>query len=141
MPLFSLLVPAQTDVIEANGETWSSTYDVVACFYAAKHYQVMILKKRTGWQYYCNSCAVAEIDQEHRQVRFVDLDLDLLVDAEGSMRIADRDEFADHAIAYGYPQALQDRVEQDLEELMRQVRQRRGVFSPHYAVPDRTDVT
>lgn len=133
LPFFSLQIPAFAKVEESDGATWSSAYDVTACFYAAKHYQVMVLHKLTGVQYYCNACSVVEIEESSRQVRYIDLDLDLLVDADGSPRMVDQEEFAVNHVRFGYPNALCERVEHEMHELMRQVRQRKGVFAPHFA--------
>jgi len=132
LPHFTLFIPAYAEVIEGGGEVWSSTYDVLACFYAAKHYQVMLLQKSLGNEFYCNSCSIPEINEERREVRFVDLDLDLLVDRLGLTRVVDRIEFALNQKRFGYPAELCARVEQDLEELVRQARLRRGVFAPQY---------
>lgn len=133
LPVFSLLIPARTLVEEGNGDSWSSSYNVVACFYAAKYFQVMMLQKRSGLEFYCNCCTVAEIDESRQEVRFIDMDLDVLVDANSSMRVVDHEEFAENRELYKYPEDLCLRVEEDLEDLKRQVRQRRGVFAPHYA--------
>ncbi len=129
VPYFSLLVPARTSVMEPSGQVWSSPYDVIACFYATKHYQVMILLKANGTEYYCNSCGIPEIDTTKREVRFVDLDLDLLVDHTRSMRVVDRVEFERHASRYHYSEEMVARVEQDLDELLQMVSNHRGVFS------------
>jgi len=133
IPQFSLLIPAFTPVQEGDGHSWTSSYDVVACFYALRHYQVMMLKKVAGTEYYCNSCSMAEIDEVAHEVRFIDLDLDLLVDHSGLMRLVDDDEFAVNRVRYGYSEDLCQRVERDLEHLMGQVRHRRGVFSAQYS--------
>ena len=129
-PYFTLLIPAHTIVEEGGGNRWSSPYDVVACFYAAKYYQVMVLYKATGTEYYCNSCTVADIDEVHQEVRFIDMDLDLLIDRRGDMRVVDLDDFERNRMLYHYPDDVCLRVQTDLEELKKSVRLRQGVFSP-----------
>ncbi len=129
-PYFTLLVPAHTVVEEGNGDRWSSPYDVVACFYAAKYYQVMVLYKETGTEYYCNSCTIAEIDENRQEVRFADMDLDLLVDQTGDARVVDQSEFEQNRLLLHYPEYVSLRVQTDLEELKKSVRLRQGVFSP-----------
>ncbi len=128
-PYFTLLVPAHTVVEEGNGDHWSSPFDVVACFYAAKYYQVMVLCKETGTEYYCNSCTIADIDEIHREVRFADMDLDLLVDQTGVVRVVDHNEFERNRVLFHYPDYVSLRVQADLEELKKSVRLRQGVFS------------
>lgn len=128
-PDFLLQIPAFTKVIDASGKEWSSNYDVVACFFSEKHYQVMVLKKTPYTEYYCNSCSIAEVDNLEQVVRFIDFDLDLLVNSGWGMKVVDRQEFEEHAILYGYPVKIINAVESDLLELQRQVRARKGVFA------------
>ncbi|PWI58108.1 DUF402 domain-containing protein [Sulfoacidibacillus thermotolerans] len=126
---FAMWIPAGEKVLEPTGVTWDSPYDVIACFYSSKFYQVMILLKEGKTEYYCNSCTPPEIDITQREVRFVDLDLDLLVDATGTMRVVDQSEFLRNAVEYAYPEEIMLRVQEDLGELQQMAQGRKGVFS------------
>lgn len=128
-PHLSLLIPARTKVVEASGKNWSSPYDVIACFFAEKYYQVMVLLKEGGTEYYCNSCTIAKIDEIEREVNFVDLDIDLLVDASGAMRVVDQQEFEDNKFHYQYPAPVVASVLRDLDDLQKMASNRLGVFS------------
>ncbi len=128
-PNLMLRIPAHTKVVESDGKEWSSSYDVIACFYERMHYQVMVLRKGHYNEYYCNSCTVAEISRQSRTVSFIDLDLDLIVDKNHGLRVVDQDEFEENSKRYHYPEDLKMHVRADLSELIRQVRQHKGVFS------------
>jgi protein associated with RNAse G/E len=41
-------------------------------------------------------------------VRMIDLDLDVIRRADGTVQIADEDEFEEHRVAYGYPERVVD---------------------------------
>ena len=133
LPYFSLLLPAHSPVIESSGEIWSSSYDVIACFFAGKYYQVMVLCKSIGTEYYCNSCSIASIDTQARLVSYIDMDLDVIIDHRRHVRIVDQDEYEQHAKKYRYPMPLQSKVQADLEKLVRQVRLQKGIFAKGYS--------
>jgi protein associated with RNAse G/E len=86
-------------VREANGTTWSSEYPVIALFWPEAFYQVFLLLKSSGTEYYCNLISPIEWHPECRELRFVDLDLDLYVDRDGPRRL-DEDEFRLNLHAY-----------------------------------------
>ena len=65
--------------------------------------------------YYCNINLPAEFDG--RVLTFVDLDIDVLVAPDQSVRILDEDEFAANAISYRYPEDVLARVPLALAEL------------------------
>ncbi len=136
VPDLMLRIPAYAKVVEANGKEWSSNYDVIACFYERMYYQVMVLRKGHHNEYYCNSCTVAEISQKSKTVSFIDLDLDLIIDKNHIMRVVDQNEFEENSMRYQYPEELKMRVKNDLSELMRQVRQQKGVFSHRFTFPE-----
>jgi uncharacterized protein len=65
--------------------------------------------------YYCNINLPAEFDG--RVLTFVDLDIDVLVAPDYSVRILDEDEFAVNAALYVYPASVRDSVPRALAEL------------------------
>lgn len=52
---------------------------------------------------YVDITTPAQWSADGRQVRAVDLDLDVIRDPDGTVRIDDEDEFAEHRIRLGYP--------------------------------------
>jgi hypothetical protein len=65
--------------------------------------------------YYCNINLPAELDGH--VLTFVDLDIDVLVAPDFSLRVLDEDEFDANAARYAYPAAVREYVPRALAEL------------------------
>lgn len=61
-------------------------------------------------------------------VSYVDLDLDVVERAGSPAFIDDEDEFAEHAVEYGYPTELMARVRADAGDVLRAVQRREAPF-------------
>jgi protein associated with RNAse G/E len=72
--------------------------------------------------YYCNICMPPKFS--NGVLDYVDLDIDVIVDAEFSYRILDENEFATNAKRYGYPAELCERVQTTLQELLDLIKSR-----------------
>src|SRR6187200_3232574 len=66
--------------------------------------------------FYCNVCMPPQFS--NGVLDYVDLDIDVVVNADFSYRILDRDDFETNAELYKYPTEVRDRVETTLEELL-----------------------
>ena len=66
--------------------------------------------------YYCNICMPPQISDN--VIDYVDLDIDVVVDADFSYQILDRDDYEANAERYSYPTEVRDRVEATLKELL-----------------------
>lgn len=60
---------------------------------------------------------------------YVDLDIDVLVEADFSYRVIDVDEFKANAVELGYPKEIQRRAQESLSELISMVETRRFPFA------------
>jgi protein associated with RNAse G/E len=75
----------------------------------------------TGVRLYCDLASQPRwerVDDVWR-VTMVDLDLDVVTLADGTIWIDDEDEFAEHQVRYGYPADLVAQVEADSVDLLR----------------------
>ena len=70
--------------------------------------------------YYCNICMPPKFSND--VLDYVDMDIDIVVTAEFSYRILDRDEFEDHAKIYDYPMEVRERVESALTEVIEMIK-------------------
>lgn len=79
---------------------------------------------------YCNICrpATLALTAEGPEVRFVDLDIDVLVRPDGACVVTDEDEFAQHARQYGYPPEVREGARAAVAALLAAVRERRPPF-------------
>ena len=66
--------------------------------------------------FYCNICMPPEFSKG--VLDYVDLDIDVLVDADFSYRILDRDDFEMNAELFNYPIHVRDQVEEALQALL-----------------------
>lgn len=55
------------------------------------------------------------------QVELIDLDLDIVVNIDGSVEIDDEDEFAAHQVDLGYPSSMIDRARSTADRLLAEV--------------------
>jgi len=72
--------------------------------------------------YYCNINLPAEFDGH--VLTFIDLDIDVLVAPDFSLRILDEDEFAANDARYNYPEWVRDTVPHALDELLDFIKRR-----------------
>lgn len=70
-------------------------------------------------RYYCNIILPPVFEEE--RVTWVDMDLDLWVYPDRSWSVVDEDEFEAHSRSMGYPDEVQERCRQALQELIRLV--------------------
>jgi protein associated with RNAse G/E len=123
---WSFIIPSRSPVVEADGKRWHSDYPVVAVFWPDRWYQLFVLLKPAGIEYYCNVIAPPVYEAGSRTVRFVDLDLDVYVDRQ--VRVLDEEEFAARSIYY--PPEWRDAADAAAAELVRLAQDRAGPFHP-----------
>ncbi|MFB5192288.1 DUF402 domain-containing protein [Alicyclobacillus fastidiosus] len=117
-------IPAGSPVVEANGATWSSDYPVVAFFWPNVYFQVFMLLKETGTDYYCNVMTPALVAKD---IVYIDLDLDVIV-TDGQVKLVDEREFNERKSAYR-PEWVQAATTTS-QWLVQQAKRRQGVFHP-----------
>lgn len=141
---WTFIIPPGELVKESSGSTWASDYPVVAFFWPDRYYQVFLLLKSTGEEYYCNiitppvyqSSSEGEASDSDKTaadswVQFVDLDLDVYVSQPAhdvQVRQLDRDEF--ELRKHSYAREWVEQAEAANEELVRLAKSRTGPFSP-----------
>ena len=93
-------------------------------YWTDRWYSIFIFRAPTGaLRYcYCNVNRPAEFDG--RTLRFVDLDIDVLVAPDFSYTVLDEDEFEANAAAYAYPEELRVRARGALAQLLRLIEAR-----------------
>lgn len=77
--------------------------------------------------YYCNVNVPPTFDGS--VLRYIDLDIDILVSADLSYSVLDLEEFEQNAIIYSYPQEIREHAQQALEQLKRLIETRSFPFS------------
>jgi protein associated with RNAse G/E len=101
---------------------------VEAFFKTSDWYNVFILRKPEGTEWYCNVASPPLLDAGKDEVRFVDYDLDVYVYADKSYKVLDRDEFEENARKMGYPEETRRMAEQGLQAIIRAIEEGRAPF-------------
>jgi uncharacterized protein len=119
-------------VVEADGREWSSPFPVFLWFHPDAWFNVIILCKKEGTGYYCNIASPPIYDEKEKRYQFVDYDLDVLVETDGTYQVVDREEYNEHVKKYAYPPDVRNRVDEGLTTLLSLLEQKREPFSREY---------
>ncbi len=120
--------------VDQNAPVWDASGSFTAprawdwYFWTDRWYNIALVYEADGsihcW--YCNITSPPEI--RGHEVSYVDLDLDLLVRPDYSMRMMDEDEFELHKNLYQYPPDLVERVHQAMADLQERLGAREYPF-------------
>lgn len=83
--------------------------------------------------YYCNVNFPPEFDGE--VLTYIDLDIDILVNADFSYEVLDQEEFEENAAAYGYSDEIRRQARAAVDELQKLIETRSFPFSEPGATP------
>jgi protein associated with RNAse G/E len=125
-------VDAGEHVVEADGREWWSPFPVFLWFHPSLWFNVMILCKEEGTGYYCNIASPPCFDAIEQRYVFVDYDLDVRVETDGSFQVVDRDEYLANAKRFGYPVEVKTRVNAGLEELLKRLQEKQVPFTNEF---------
>lgn len=73
-------------------------------------------------EYYCNICLPSKFNLEEKNLSFIDLDLDLIIDNKGHLKVIDEDEFILNSVSMSYPKDIIDLTYKNLENLKKKIR-------------------
>jgi protein associated with RNAse G/E len=128
-PRLRLLVPRGT-VMEGYRGTLRTQVAFTALFYTDDRWYNCYLNHwttpRLRIESYANVALPAAFDGE--TVRWVDLDLDVLIRSTGAVSLVDVDEFVEHGARFGYPDDLVRRATDTADALLAAARDRREPF-------------
>ncbi|MCH8066673.1 MAG: DUF402 domain-containing protein [Chloroflexi bacterium] len=92
-------------------------------YYSDRWYNIMRRELPNGgglYGWYCNVTTPAEYDGQN--IRYVDLDLDVIVDARLVATVVDEDEFLQHSESMAYPPDVIEQSRAAVDELLQLVR-------------------
>jgi protein associated with RNAse G/E len=119
-------------VVEADGREWSSPFPVFLWFHPDAWFNVIILCKKDGTGYYCNIASPPIFYEKENRYEFVDYDLDVIVETDGSYQVVDREEYNEHVKKFAYPPDVRSKVNEGLTELLSLLEQNREPFTRAY---------
>lgn len=117
-------------VLRNKAGQWPTPYDVRNHFWQDRWYNVMRCDRPKGGgleYYYCNVTTPTMYDGEN--IRYVDLDLDVRVFADGRIELLDEDEFVEHSERMGYPADVIEQARSAADELQQLAASRAFPFS------------
>ncbi|PWK13773.1 DUF402 domain-containing protein [Tumebacillus permanentifrigoris] len=123
-------IEPDTPVLEADGGEWSSPFPVIYWVHPEKWFNVAVLCKQDGTAYYCNIASPIEFEEERNLYKFIDYDVDLIVNEEGVYEIVDEEELTEHAHAMHYPTEILHKIAEATAELIALFEAREGPFDP-----------
>jgi len=116
-------------ILHNKAGEWPTPFDVRNHFWQNRWYNVMRCDKPRGAgleYYYCNVTTPTMCDGAN--VRYVDLDLDVRVHADGRIELLDEDEFLENSQRMGYPPEVIEQAKRAADELIELAMTRRFPF-------------
>ena len=96
-------VPRGTSVWREKLQRWIETEtDAVDTYFGDRWYNVYHYGSSAPYLWYCNMAMPATFDG--KTLHWVDLDIDVRCDRDGSLVVLDEDEFEVHRVEMGYPE-------------------------------------
>lgn len=112
-----------------RGLDFIEKYDSEVWAWTDRWYNVFVNRHADGslYSFYCNIAMPAEILLP--EIRWIDLDLDVRIFADGRYELLDEDEFEEHRLKYGYPTDVQEKAQSAVQEILDLARRRQEPFS------------
>ncbi|WP_099157586.1 nucleoside tri-diphosphate phosphatase [Virgibacillus ndiopensis] len=120
----------KTLVTESDGRTWVTREPAISFFHARYWFNIIGMLRDDGIYYYCNISSPFVYDYE--ALKYIDYDLDVKVYPDMTYDLLDEDEYEEHKLKMNYPDVLDRILHNNIEYLLRWVRQRKGPFAPDF---------
>ncbi|KGX87686.1 hypothetical protein N781_11635 [Pontibacillus halophilus JSM 076056 = DSM 19796] len=117
----------KTKVVESDGRTWITREPAICYFHSKYWFNIIGMIRTDGVYYYCNVSSPYVYDDE--ALKYIDYDLDVKVYPDMTYVILDEDEYDQHRQEMNYPHVLDQILKNNLNHLIRWIRQRKGPFS------------
>ena len=94
-----------------------------------RHYNIFRFHEPAGKlrNFYCNLSLRPKLEND--VLDYVDLDIDVLVDADFGFRILDSEEYEENAARFSYGNELKNTIEKNLQELLALIKNRQFPFN------------
>ena len=112
--------------ITAYGKDITEDYKLIKEYNPA--YEEYLKKMESGEEEMINMPSPYIIDG--KSIKYIDYDLDLRVFPDGSFKVLDRGEYKYHKSIMNYPEKVDIILKEELTNLINQVRNKEGIFSP-----------
>ena len=110
----------KTQVTESDGRSWVTREPAICYFHAKYWFNIIGMLRTDGIYYYCNISSPFVFDEE--ALKYIDYDLDVKVYPDMTYDM----------LQMNYPRVLDRILHNNLDYLLRWIRQRKGPFSPDF---------
>ncbi|MBB6450630.1 hypothetical protein HNR44_002620 [Geomicrobium halophilum] len=117
-------------VRESNGQKWRTQEPAIFYFHHQKWFNTIAMVRSDGIYYYSNISSPCVYDSE--ALKYIDYDLDIKVNPERSVLMLDEDEYEIHRKEMNYPQGVQQKIAEGVDELKSWIYARKGPFSSQF---------
>ncbi|MDA8352858.1 MAG: DUF402 domain-containing protein [Firmicutes bacterium] len=126
-----LVANRDVQVTESDGSQWFTKGLAICQFHRDEWFNTIVLfDARGSYRFYCN--LASPYTWQQGVLVYTDFDLDLLVEADGSYRWLDREEFEQNRRLYSYPPQLVKRIREAALQLEERVRSGEAPFTPGF---------
>lgn len=122
-----VIINYETPVLEASGKTWVTHVPGVSFFIPDTWYNVVALIETKGIVYYCNAASPPFF--QGNILTYVDYDLDVIIDTDGTYQLVDQVEFEQHRRTYRYSKHVEQQVQTGVASLIERIENRRAPFN------------
>ncbi|KGX88116.1 nucleoside tri-diphosphate phosphatase [Pontibacillus litoralis] len=117
-------------VTESDGRTWITREPAICYFHSKYWFNIIGMLRTDGVYFYCNISSPFVYDQG--ALKYIDYDLDVKVFPDMTYIILDEDEYEQHQNEMNYPHVLDQILKNNVNHLLRWIRQKKGPFAPEF---------
>lgn len=123
--------PAGTHVDDVRKHiSWDMHYAAYHVLMRNEPYNVLIVEKEQGNEYYCNLASVPTLDGD--TISYIDYDIDVVKSPDGTIAVHDLDQFAERSVQWNYPADLVAALSQKQAEIEQALQAESDYFSPDF---------
>lgn len=114
--------PGRKLIHHTNGEVYHCHSHSIEFFPSKRWFTVHIDMNENGTcEYYCNICMPPTSSTQH--ISFIDLDLDIIRNVEGTWSVVDEDEFKNNSVKLKYPKYVIENAQKSLDNLLYHIKE------------------
>ena len=123
---FFVLVSIRAAVVESDGRKWHTKEPAIFVLSKKKWFNVIAMLKPKGICYYVNIASPAIYDKNF--IKYIDYDLDIKLDEDGTTRLLDVSEYKKHADEQGYSEDIRAILQSSVDDVYSMINKKEFPF-------------
>ncbi|HLS34965.1 MAG TPA: DUF402 domain-containing protein [Bacillota bacterium] len=119
-----------TKVTDYDGTIWTSTEPAIFYFHAKKWFNVIAMLKDDGIHFYCNLSSPFTLREN--VLSYIDYDLDVTVDPNGTVALLDEEEYERHKEIYNYSARIDQKIKEHVTLIYQLIRENQDPFTESF---------